>query len=156
MAIAQRLKSFLNKHGVPYDLISHEATGDSQHSAQAAHVPGRHLAKAVLLEDEQGYLVAVIPADQHVHLGRVHHLLDRSVGLATEPELTALFPDCEPGAVPPLGTAYGLPMVVDRQLIDAPEVWFEGGDHRTLVHVSGDAFRALCSESATGDITEGA
>jgi len=54
------------------------------------------------------------------------------------------------------GMAYGLAAVVCGQLVDAPEVWFEAGDHKTLVHVSGDAFRTLWSESASGDIAEGA
>ena len=155
MPIAQRLKAFLEERGIHYELVSHAESADSQHSASAARVPGHQLAKAVLLEDEQGYVVAVAPACQHIHLGRVHRLLGRLIGLATEPELAKLFPDCVPGAVPPLGMVYGLPTVVDEQLFRVQEVWFEAGDHRSLVRVSGEEFTALCAEAKTACIVEG-
>ncbi len=154
MPIAQRLKAFIDQRGIRYELVSHAETADSQHCAQAARVPGHQLAKAVLLEDEQGYVVAVAPACRHIHLGRLHRLLGRLIGLATEPELVELFPDCEPGAVPPLGTVYGLPTVVDEQLLRLPEVWFEAGDRCSLVRVSGEGFKSLLSEATSAGITE--
>ena len=73
----------LAREGVQYDMIAHERTRDSNHSAQAAHIPGNRLAKCVMLEDDKGYLMAVVPATHKVDLGAVHRQLGRELGLAT-------------------------------------------------------------------------
>jgi Ala-tRNA(Pro) deacylase len=108
MAIATSVQDCLVREGVHYDMIAHERTRDSNHTAQAAHIPGGRLAKCVMLEDDKGYLMAVIPASHKVDLGAVHRQLNRALGLATDRELVELFKDCEPGALPPLGLAYGI------------------------------------------------
>lgn len=69
--------------------------------------------------------------------------LRETVTVASEGALAALLPDCAPGAVPPFGEAYGLPTLWDPALADRDDVYFEGGDHRTLVHVSGPCFAEL-------------
>ena len=147
MTIAVSVQDRLAREGVPYDVITHEHTGDSAHSAQAARVPGDRLAKCVMLEDDNGYLMAVIPTTHKIDLGAVHRELSRELGLATERELTVLFKDCEPGAIPPLGSAYGIDVVLEHNLADAPDVYFEAGDHTSLIHVSGRDFLKLMGGS---------
>jgi Ala-tRNA(Pro) deacylase len=73
--------------------------------------------------------------------------LDRRLGLATEGELARLFADCEVGATPPVGPAYGLDVVVDDSLIERPDLYFEGGDHCTLIHVRGEDFSRLMAQA---------
>ena len=74
------------------------------------------------------------------------------VGLATEDEVTSLFPDCERGAVPPLGAAYALECIVDENLEGEGDVYLEGGDHRTLIHVTGQQFHDMMRDSPHGHI----
>jgi len=143
MSIAIRLEAYLKAHSIQYDLIPHPHTESSMVTAEAAHVPGDRLAKAVILKDGDDYLNMVIPSDYHVHLGALHKMLGRNLGLATERELTSLFPDCEEGAAPPIGGAYGLQSMVDKGLLEQPEVFFEAGDHEHLVKTSGSDFRVL-------------
>jgi Ala-tRNA(Pro) deacylase len=90
-------------------------------------------------------VVAVIPADRRLDLAKVRAAMDRDLGLASEGKADDLFPDCAPGAVPPTGEAYGIATVWDASLGDRADVYFEGGDHRTLVHMSGRAFSGLMS-----------
>jgi Ala-tRNA(Pro) deacylase len=134
---------FLKQHAVEYELINHPHSVSSLHTAQVAHVPGDQLAKSVLLEDESGYLMAVIPSTHRVDLGTLHHRLQRRVGLAIEREVTELFPDCDPGAIPAIGPAYRVATIIDDALLDEPDVYFEAGDHEALVHVSGQAFGTM-------------
>ena len=150
MAMSRTLKDYLAERGVDYELRSHPRTADSSHTAQATHVPGDRLAKAVMLEDDQGYVMAVIPSTHRVSLGEIHHRLERRLGLATEGELKELFPDCDLGAIPPVGRAWGVESCVDESLLQQPEIWFEAGDHEEVVHVSGDQFRALMAEATPG------
>jgi Ala-tRNA(Pro) deacylase len=150
MAIAARLKWFLDSRGAHYDLVPHPPTSTSLGAAEAAHVPGDRVAKSVLLEDERGYLVAVLPASHRIRIRELTEQLERSLELASEPELGELFRDCEPGAVPPVGAAYGLPTVVDDSLLNAPEVYFEAGDHEDLVHLSGVEFLSLLAGARHG------
>lgn len=147
MTIATRLRQYLDGQGVGYDAVPHAPTSTSAGSAHATHVPGEKLAKAVVIHNEDGYLLAVVPSTHRVELGVVRDVLGGRPGLATEPEVAGLFNDCEPGAVPPIGAAYGVPMLVDESLDGAADLYFEGGDHRTLVHVGGDAFRRLTMDA---------
>jgi Ala-tRNA(Pro) deacylase len=81
-------------------------------------------------------------------------LLAQPVCLATEQELQGLFTDCEVGAVPPLGQAYGIRTIVDRQLLDRDDIYFEGGDHRTVVHLKGGTFRRLMDKVPHRNISQ--
>ena len=91
MTIAASVQACLVREGVHYDLVAHERTRDSNHSAQAAHIPGDRLAKCVMLEDDKGFLMAVVPASHKVDLGAVHRQLNRELGLVTDRELVDLF-----------------------------------------------------------------
>lgn len=150
MTIAASVKTYLDDQRVSYEVLAHPQTADSTHSAQAAHVPGDQLAKCVLLEDTEGHLMAIIPATHKLDLGVLHRQLNRPLGLATEQDLSGLFVDCQPGAIPPLARAYGIDAIVDQSLISAPDIYFEGGDHCALVHVSGEDFRRLIGDAQRG------
>lgn len=150
MAVAERLKTYLDDQDIEHEVLLHPHTGSSMETAEAAHISGERLAKAVVVRDEEGYLMVVIPSTHHVDLNVLHRQLGRLVGLATEAELARLFPDCEPGAVPALGVAYGLETVWDRALAEEPEIYFEGGDHELAVRVDGGQFRRLMGDAQQG------
>jgi len=146
MAIATTISNYLADHDIAYDVLTHPHTMTSSESAQASHVPGARLAKSVVLEDEDGYVMVVLPSDRHVDLGELHRLLNRKLGLASEHELVGLFSDCEFGALPPLGHVYGIETLVDEAIAEQAEVWFEAGDHEQLIHVTHEDFVALMGE----------
>ena len=143
MTIANRLRQYLDDAGVTYETVAHPHAVTSSRSAQAAHIPGHRVAKPVVIHHELGYVLAVVPSTHRVELGALQTIIDKRLGLASEQEVAELFDDCDRGAVPPLGAAYGVPVVLDESLGDAVDIYFEGGDHTTLVHVSGMAFQAL-------------
>ncbi len=143
MAIAPRLKWFLDNRGVPYELLHHAPSHSSQETASSARVAARKLAKPVLLEDQLGYVLAVVPASHRVDLRRLGTQLHRELELASEHEVAALFPDCDRGAMPPVGSAYRIPTVYDDALAELDEVWFEAGDHEDVVHMKTSTFLAL-------------
>ncbi|MGI9424319.1 MAG: aminoacyl-tRNA deacylase [Hyphomicrobiaceae bacterium] len=117
-----------------------------------SHVPTDNMAKAVVLSSRAGYLLAVIPASRRVNIDNVGRVIDQPVALATEEELAPLFPDCEPGAIPPIGSAYGLRTVVEDTLEMNDDIYFEAGDHRTLVHITGKDFCRLMRTVSHGRI----
>jgi Ala-tRNA(Pro) deacylase len=148
MTIAATLQRHLQGRGVGYEVLKHPTTGSSSETAQSAHVSGHRIAKTVVLRDGSGaggYLLAVLPASHHLSLEMLQSWLGRSVALASEQETGKLFPDCDLGAIPPTGEAYGLDVVLDESLAGLDEVYFEAGDHRTLVKIGGDQFRQLMS-----------
>ena len=148
--IAHRVENFLIEHDIPYDVLTHPHAASSLEAAQLAHVPGSRIAKTVVLEDDQGYLMAVIPASNRVDLSELHRQMRRNLGLATEAELQGLFDDCELGAIPPVGMAYGIETIVDDSLAEQPEIYFEAGDHESLVRVSGEGFEMLMEDVQHG------
>ena len=147
MTIAKTLKAYLDSQGVSYETVPHPRTYTASHTAQIAHVPGDSVAKSVVIHHEEGYVLAVVPASHRVDLSVLQEVIDRRMGLASESELDQLFPDCDQGAAPPVGAAYGVPTVIDESLKGKEAIWFEGGDHRTLVKVSGSDFDRLSQEA---------
>ncbi|MCI0505936.1 MAG: YbaK/EbsC family protein [Gammaproteobacteria bacterium] len=143
MSISTTLQKFLAQQGIGYDIVPHRHTGTSMNAAGTAHVPAAKVAKSVILEDENGYLMAVVPADHHVKIGKLNRFLGRKMGLATETELKALFSDCEPGAIPPVGQAFGIDTIVDDSLNDCQDIYMEAGDHEDFIHLNGVSFRKL-------------
>lgn len=153
MTMAITLRKYLADHGIAYDVLPHRHTTTTLNAATTAHVPAASVAKPVVLEDENGYLMAVIPAHHHVKIGRLNRLLGRHMGLATEPELKALFSDCELGAIPPVGEAYGMETVIDESLEECQDVYLEAGDHEEFLHLKGPAFRRLMKHSVHANIS---
>ncbi|TMG95915.1 MAG: YbaK/EbsC family protein [Betaproteobacteria bacterium] len=143
MATASRVEDYMMRHGVHCDVLTHPHSHSSMETAELARVPGDRVAKSVILEDDDGYVMAVLPSTYHVRLGKLSRELNRRLRLATEDELARLFTDCETGAIPPLGLAYGMPTIVDDSLALQSEIYCEGGDHETLLHMNRDAFMAL-------------
>ena len=152
MSLATRVQWYLDFNSIDYDVIHHEPSSTSLESGRMAHVPPGKVAKCVLLEDERGYVLAILPAACHLHFGAIEDVLQRRLQLASERELGEVFGDCAPGAVPLVGQAYNLPMLVDESLLRMPDVYFEGGDHEDLVHVQADAFRELTRRAQRGRI----
>jgi Ala-tRNA(Pro) deacylase len=153
MGIAITLQQFLETQSVPYDVLEHRRTGCSARTADASHVPGECLAKGVVVKHRDGYILAIVPASRQVRLQEVGRWLDRPVALATEEEIGGLFPDCEHGAVPPIAAAYGLRSVIDTSLEGHEDIYFEGGDHLALVHVTGRQFHRLMEQVPHGQFS---
>jgi len=153
MAIAQTLQKYLADKRVKYDVIAHEPTNSSRRTAETCRIPGDRLAKAVLLRDEMGYALAVLPASHHIRLSELKRQYGDDVRLASEHEIVELFQDCVRGAIPALGDCYGLDLVVDDSIDEQPEVYFEGGDHSTLVRVSRAQFAGLTATARHGSFS---
>lgn len=153
MAIAPAVEQFLRAHELHYDLVSHPHTVSASRTAEVSHVPGDQLAKSVLLQDESGYVVAVLPSTRRLDLGKLRHHLNRMMKIAVENEVEDLFRDCDPGAIPAIAKAYDVETIVDDTLLQQPDIYFESGDHEALVHMSGRDFRALMADLPHGRFT---
>jgi Ala-tRNA(Pro) deacylase len=153
MALAPTLEKYLADQNVRYDLVPHERTMSSMDTAEVSHISGNCLAKGILLRDSQGYWLAVLPASRHVRLSDLRTELGEQVDLATEQEAAEVFRDCERGAIPPVGACYGLDVMVDNSLDQQPELYFEAGDHATLVHMSQADFARLNGRARHGSFS---
>ena len=153
MALARSLKTYMEDNKFQYEILQHAPAVTAMRIAAAAHVPGDALAKCVVLEDEAGYVLAVIPSTHRLDIDKVSHRLHRDLRMAPEMELADLFDDCELGAIPPVGEAYGVETICDESLMRQPDVYFEGGTHSELIHMSGDQFRELMFYAEHGRIS---
>jgi Ala-tRNA(Pro) deacylase len=154
MGIALSLQRYLDGRGVPYEILTHERSLCSSATAHAGSIPEDNLAKGVLMRREDGYLLAIVPASCHVQIGLLSRWLQEPIELASETEASMIFGDCELGCVPPVGGAYGLMAVMDDSLDGFNDIYFEGGDHRTLVHVTGRGFHRLMAEVPLANISK--
>jgi len=143
MALARTLQNYLDQSHVSYRTQAHTPTLSASRTAQVSHVSGDKIAKGVLLKQKDGYTLAVLPASHHLRLEGRDGPLGKRVSLASEQEIREIFADCALGAVPPIGAAYGLDVLIDDSLMGLDEVFFEGGDHATLVCVAANGFEKL-------------
>jgi Ala-tRNA(Pro) deacylase len=150
MAVAETVKQSLESAGVDYQLVAHPRSATTRETAASAEVPADHIAKAVILRDDTGFVMAVIPGSNWIRIHKLQHELNRPLQLAPESEAERLFGDCRPGAMPCLGAAYGIETVVDEEIDSLANVYFEAGDHELLVRLSGDDFRTLLSGARRG------
>ncbi len=155
MSIACKLQDYLDRKGVEYELVRPSVGIRRRPPAASGAIPDGLIAKSVLLEDDYGYVMAVVPATHQVEPRLLRRLLNRDLAVVPEQELGSLFDDCEAGAIPPVGEAYGLQVLVEESLAELPDVYFEAGDHTDMVHMRGPAFRAMMARAEHGHISRG-
>ncbi|HEY8009227.1 MAG TPA: YbaK/EbsC family protein [Methylocella sp.] len=149
MAIAPTLQRYLDQN-VTYGVIPHEPTMSSMRTAQICQISGDCLAKGIVLRHDSDYVLAVLPASHHIRLSELRMQLGDDVDLASENEIAELFRDCVYGAVPAVGVCYALDVIVDDSIEEQPEIYMEGGDHATLVHMGHAQFAQLTVDARHG------
>ena len=153
MSIAPQLRQYLDEAQVEYDIVGHRPTQSALDSARSANIPAGRVAKAVLLDTaDDDHLLAVLPSDRKVELSELRTELGSKPRLSGEAEIGKLFRDCEVGAVPPVG--YGVTTIIDDSLDQQPDVYFEAGDHKSLVHMNRDQFSRLTKDARHGQFSE--
>ena len=141
---AAKLKDFLDTNHVKYVAIRHSAAYTAQEIAALAHIPGKELAKTVIVKADGKMAMAVLPASHKVETSLLMTAAGaESLTLATEAEFKSLFPDCEAGAMPPFGNLYGMPVYVDATLTKDEEIAFNAGSHSELIRLAYREFERL-------------
>lgn len=144
MAIARKLRNYLDEHAVHYHVLTHHEEFTAPEVAHALHVPGRMLAKTVLFKVDGRDLLAAVNANTQIDLSALREAVGASiVQLATEKEIDRRFPDCETGAMPPFGNVYGVPVIIDTMLVTDNAFVFEAGSHHEAVVLSFPDFERL-------------
>lgn len=144
MSISRKLKAYLDRERVHYDVLPHPESYRASAIAQILHAPEKEMAKVVIVKVDERFVMMVLPASWNVDLYRLREVfVTNHVRLATEGELKGLFPDCEVGAMPPFGILYGLPVYVDRSLTEDEQIIFEAGTHSEAIRMRYWDFAAL-------------
>ncbi|MFI5364542.1 MAG: aminoacyl-tRNA deacylase [Candidatus Binatia bacterium] len=144
MPILTKLREFLDQNKVAYEVITHRQAFTAQEIAAVEHVPGKQLAKVVMLRSGKDFAMAVLPAPYRIDLDSAKAVTGKAdLALATEQEFKGLFPQCEPGAMPPFGNLYSLPVYVDRALTEDEEIVFNAGTHTQTVKMKYADFARL-------------
>ncbi len=139
-----RLKTFLDENDVKYVTISHSRAYTAQQIAAAAHVPGKEMAKTVMVKVGGEMAMVVLPAPDQVSMDRVRGVTGtEDVELASEDEFSALFPSCEVGAMPPFGNLWDMTVFVDERLRENEHIAFNAGSHTELVKLPYGDFERL-------------
>ena len=136
MSISRTLNAYLDREHVHYDVLPHPEAFRALATAQTLHTPGKEMAKVVIVKVQERFVMTVLPASWNVDLRRLRTVFaTHRVRLATEDEITGLFPDCELGAMPPFGNLYGLPVYVDQSLTEDEEIVFQAGTHSDAIRM---------------------
>jgi Ala-tRNA(Pro) deacylase len=131
-----RLTNFLDQEHVKYVSIGHSPAFTAQEIAANAHIPGKELAKTVIVKVDGDLAMVVLPASEHVRMESLRKTLGaREVELADEDEFKKAFPDCETGAMPPFGNLYGMNVFVSQALREDDEIAFSAGSHSELIRL---------------------
>jgi len=140
----QKLRDYLDQHEIQYVTISHSPAYTAQRIAEITRIPGKELAKTVIVKIDDEFAMAVLPASRRVHLRHLQEAIGADeVTLSSEIEFNELFPDCEVGAMPPFGNLYDMGVYVAEQLTEDDEIAFNAGSHSELVKMSYNDFANL-------------
>jgi Ala-tRNA(Pro) deacylase len=143
-----RLTDYLSRNDVPYQQIHHTPDFTSQETAAHTKTPGREFAKTVVLRIDHEFGLAVLPAHHRIDFEALRRWLNaQEVRLASEEEMRSLFPDCDVGAEPPLGSLYELPVYVSPTLARDEEITFNGGSHEEAIRMKYDDFARITRPS---------
>ena len=136
MPIPEKLLDHLKANRIQHEILQHRVTFTAQEMAEATHISGRDVAKAVIIRDGEKHLMVVLSADCLVDLARLAPALGlKNPHLSTEAEIAGIFPDCELGAIPVFGNLYGLPVFVDSQLVPEEHIAFAAGSHHQTIRM---------------------
>lgn len=142
--LSPRLHTFLDHQHSHYTTLHHERTVTAPETAAAVQVPCERFAKTVMLRIDGELAMYVMPARFNADLHRLALALGgRTVELASEDEFRPVFPDCEPGAMPPFGNLYGVPVYVDSRLREHERITFNAGTHTDAVRMPYAEFEQL-------------
>jgi Ala-tRNA(Pro) deacylase len=155
MAISTPIKNHLEENHVAFSILTHASARTAQGAAAVIHVSGRELAKTVVVQAGKECYLAVLPALCHVQREALSQVIGHPAQLASEREFDSVFPDCELGAMPPLGELYALPVYVDESLIADKEIVFNAGTHRDAVRMNFDDFVSLASPTVCSFAAKG-
>jgi Ala-tRNA(Pro) deacylase len=140
----RKVKDYLDSHDVHYLSIAHSRSITARETASVAHVPPTEFAKVTLVRIDGNPSMVVLPATSKVDLEAVGDFVGAErVELAKEEEFRGLFPDCEPGAMPPFGNLYGMPVYVDGSLGESEYVTFNAGTHTELLRMRYEDFERM-------------
>lgn len=145
MPIPTRISEYLDSHHISYQSFRHPPAYTAQGIAQAQHISGKKLAKVVMVvSDNKNMIMTVVPASHRVDLNKLGRLLKyRWIRLATEEEFADYFPECELGAMPPLGNIYHLDVWVDEKLKSLSKISFNAGTHAETIQMEFSDFERL-------------
>jgi Ala-tRNA(Pro) deacylase len=140
----RKLQDYLDQHEIQYVTISHSPAYTAQRIAELTRIPGKELAKTVIVKIDDKFAMAVLPASRRVNLWHLQEAIGADeVTLSSETEFNELFPDCEVGAMPPFGNLYNMGVYVAEQLTEDEEIAFNAGSHSELVKMSYSDFANL-------------
>lgn len=140
----RKLIEFLDSNEIKYVIISHSAAYNSQEIAASAHIPGKALAKTVIVNTDGKMIMAVLPASYKIDFDTLKKVTGAGkIELASEQEFADMFPDCEVGAMPPFGNLYGMEVFVAATLTENEEIVFNAGSHTELIRLSYKDFERL-------------
>lgn len=140
----QKLREFLDGNKVKYVTIRHSTAYTAQETAASAHIPGKELAKTVVLRIDGRMTIAVLPASHKLDIPLLKKAVGaRDVEIAREADFRDMFPGCDTGAMPPFGNLYGMDVLVDALLAESPEIAFNACSHSELVKLNYDDFIKL-------------
>lgn len=144
MSTLHNCLNYLDLHGVRYTHTTHSPAYAAEEVATSEHMPARRMAKTVVFRDNDGYAMVVVPADSYVDLEQVRAAIGvPDLAVAEENDLRLLFPNAELGAMPPLGTLFGLPVYLDRAVANQEFIAFNAGTHRDSIHMRIADFQRL-------------
>lgn len=149
MAIARKIKDYLDEKDVPFepleqDSVTKKEAFTASEIAGMWHIPGKQFAKCVVINADGKNVLCVLSACCNIDFGKLKELLHaKNLKLVSEDEMRKLFPDIPAGTEPPFGEFYGMPVYADNLLMENDEIVVNAGTHQDLLKLSVEDFEML-------------
>lgn len=156
---AQTLKTIFDNASIPYQCLVHPPGFTAQSLAHHCEIPADQVAKTVIIMLDGEMAMLVLPASFRIRWDRLSDVLNSDlIELADEEDFTDRFPDCEVGAMPPLGNLFGMAVYCSETLTQQPQITFAAGSYTVAMQIAMEDYLRLVKpvEISQGFIRPGA
>jgi len=137
MSMPKWIGPYLQEKSVNFEVHRHEPVFTAQEVAQTEHVSGFDVAKVVVTTTERGPMLFVLPAPYLLDIETARQAFGLAhLRLSTEREMSAYFPDCEVGALPPLRHWDNVEIALDYDSFHGERLLFQAGTHEDAIVVN--------------------
>ena len=150
MILSNPVTNYLRQQGIAFESIEHPQTGSLQQAALLCNVAPNKVARAVLLGDEKGVVLAILPLSHVINFAALYQLARRKLEPVERSASRYVFPGCDLGSIPPVATPFGVQAIIDEALFEEDNIYFEPGSHEFLLQMRGEDFSRLHKSSRQG------
>ncbi len=158
----KKLENLLKKEKAKYKRIEHRKVYTTYDAASTQHIDLKSVGKTLLVKGDGKFALAVIPGHKKLdiiklkkvmnrHIDEIEARMIKKLSIATEAQIKRNITK-KAGALPPFGSLYLLPTIVDTGLMRQKKINLNAGSFTESIEMTPAQYRKTEDEMIVGNI----